>query len=147
MKRGVDHIGVTVCFYCYDDAGRLLLQKRSPHCRDEQGTWDCGGGAVEFGESFEEAAIREIYEEYCCSPLKLTFCGVNNVLRTHNNQKTHWVCLVFAAHINPKDVSIGDPKKIEDLKWFKADYLPQPLHSMYLAHLALVKNQVASLQT
>ncbi|MCR4326086.1 MAG: NUDIX domain-containing protein, partial [Candidatus Roizmanbacteria bacterium] len=115
MKRGVDHIGVTVCFYCYDDAGRLLLQKRSQLCRDEQGTWDCGGGAVEFGESFEEAAIREIQEEYSCAPLKLTFCGVNNVLRTHNSIKTHWVCLVFAAHINPKDVSIGDTKKIEEL--------------------------------
>lgn len=30
--------------------GRLLLQKRSQHCRDEQGTWDCD-----------------------CAPLKLTF--------------------------------------------------------------------------
>lgn len=142
MKRGVDHIGVTVCFYCYDNAGRLLLQKRSQQCRDEQGTWDCGGGAVEFGESFEEAAVREIREEYHCAPLKLTFCGVNNVLRTHNHTKTHWVCLVFAAHINPKDVSIGDPQKIEELQWFDIHHFPTPLHSMYVTHLEMAKKHL-----
>jgi ADP-ribose pyrophosphatase YjhB (NUDIX family) len=66
MKKGIDYIGVTVCFYCHDGKGNLLLQKRSHKCRDEQGMWDCGGGSMRFGETFEEAARREIKEEYCC---------------------------------------------------------------------------------
>ena len=49
LKRGVDYIGVTVNFLVHDGNGRILLQKRSKQCRDEQGRWDIGGGAVEFG--------------------------------------------------------------------------------------------------
>lgn len=42
----------------FDEQGRLLLQKRSD-CEK----WGVLGGMVEFGESVEEAAVREIKEE------------------------------------------------------------------------------------
>lgn len=142
MKKGFDYIGVTVCFYCHDGKGNVLLQKRSNKCRDEHQTWDCGGGSMEFGESFEETALREIREEYCCKPLKLTYCGVNNVIRMHNNQKTHWVCIIFAAQLNPTEVGIGDPEKMEEIRWFPKDKLPSPLHSMYLPHFKFIINSI-----
>jgi 8-oxo-dGTP pyrophosphatase MutT (NUDIX family) len=41
-----------------DDAGRLLLERRS-----DCGWWGCLGGRVEPGESVEQAAIREAFEE------------------------------------------------------------------------------------
>src|SRR3989338_10111154 len=132
MKRGFDYIGVTVCFFCYDGKGNLLLQKRNKNCRDERNTWDCGGGSMEFGETFEEAARRELKEEYCCEAIKLTCAGVNNVLRTHEGTPTHWLCVVFTAFVDPKKVKIGDKDKIDALKWFPNDKLPHPLHSMYL---------------
>lgn len=53
VKRGVDCIGVTCIFLCHDGNKRVLLHKRSVNCRDEHGRWDCGGGALEFGEEFE----------------------------------------------------------------------------------------------
>lgn len=43
--RGINHIGVTVCFVIHDGRGNVLLQKRSQRCRDEKGRWDIGGGA------------------------------------------------------------------------------------------------------
>ncbi len=144
MEKGVDHIGVTVCFYCYDKKSRLLLQKRNHNVRDENNTWDCGGGSMEFGETFEEAVIREIKEEYCCTPLKLTFCGVNNVLRVHDDVKTHWICLIYAAEVNPKEVKIGELLKVDEIKWFPIDNLPQTLHSMYLTHLEFIKKALPS---
>lgn len=64
MKQGFDYVGVTVVFYCHDGKRNLLLYKRSQNCRDEKGRWDCGGGAVKFGESFEQAVRREVKEEY-----------------------------------------------------------------------------------
>ena len=69
LKRGVDQIGVTVNFLVHDGNGRILLQKRSQQCRDEQGRWDIGGGAVEFGESLDDAVLRELREELNVTPL------------------------------------------------------------------------------
>lgn len=139
MKKGFDYIGVTVCFYCHDGKGNLLLNKRSQKCRDEKGKWDCGGGALKFGESWEEGAKREIKEEYGCNVLKLKQVGVNNVIRIHENQKTHWIAIVFAAKLDPKKVRIKDKEKIDEIGWFKLNNLPNPLHSMYLTHLEFVK--------
>jgi len=72
LKRGIDHIGVTVNFFIHDGDGNVLLQKRSKNCRDEQGKWDIGGGAVEFGEELEEAVAREVKEELCATSKKLS---------------------------------------------------------------------------
>lgn len=139
MKQGFDYIGITVCFYCHDGKGNLLLNKRSQNCRDEKGRWDCGGGAVKFGESFEQAVRREVEEEYRCDILKLDFVRVNNVIRTHEGRKTHWIVVIFAAKVDPKKVKIGDRKKIDEVGWFKLGNLPKPFHSMYLTHLAFVR--------
>ncbi|OGK10387.1 hypothetical protein A2767_02490 [Candidatus Roizmanbacteria bacterium RIFCSPHIGHO2_01_FULL_35_10] len=139
MKQGIDYIGVTVCFYCHDGKSNLLLNKRSQNCRDEKGRWDCGGGAIKFGETWEQGVRREIKEEYCCEIEKLDFVGVNNVLRTSEGRKTHWIAIIFAAKVDPKKVKICDKDKIDEIAWFKPTKLPKPLHSMYLTHLEFVK--------
>ena len=41
-----------------DDLGRWLLQRRA-----DDGLWGLVGGALELGESFEDAARRELLEE------------------------------------------------------------------------------------
>lgn len=64
LRRGIDFIGVVCSFLCHDGKGNFVLQKRSKNCRDEQGKWDCGGGAHEFGTSLEHTLKREIKEEY-----------------------------------------------------------------------------------
>lgn len=139
MKSGFDYIGVTCVFYCYDSKGRLLLHKRSKKCKDENNRWDCGGGSVEFGESFEEAVKREVKEEYSSNIKKLTFAGINNVIRKHKGKRTHWVAVLFACLVDPKKAKIGDPDKMADIGWFYPNELPKPLHSMYLTHLEFVK--------
>ncbi len=46
------------CVLAFDESGRLLLQRRS-----DSGDWGTIGGALEPGESLEEAAARELWEE------------------------------------------------------------------------------------
>ena len=138
-KRGVDYIGVTVNFYCHDGKGNILMHKRSKKCRDEIGNWDPGGGSMEHGETFEQAVRREVKEEYGVEILQLKHLGVNNVLRKNGNQKTHWVAIVFAAQVNPKQFKIGEPEKMADIGWFSLTNLPSPLHSMFHIHLEWVK--------
>jgi 8-oxo-dGTP diphosphatase len=46
-----------------DEAGRVLLLRRSPSSKHNPGLWDLAGGKVDPGESFDRAAIREVSEE------------------------------------------------------------------------------------
>lgn len=48
---GKDYIGISVVYFCHDGQNNFLMAKRSNQTRDEQGRWDSGGGAVEYGES------------------------------------------------------------------------------------------------
>ncbi len=93
---------------------------------------------MEFGESFEEAVRREVKEEYCAEILKLDFITVNNVVRNHKGKKTHWVAIVFAAKVDPKEAKIGEPEKMDSIGWFAPDKLPTPLHSKMDEFLKLV---------
>ena len=65
LRRGIDHIGISASFVIHDGTGNVLLQRRGPGARDENGNWDVGGGAIEFGESIDEAIRREVKEELC----------------------------------------------------------------------------------
>lgn len=142
VKRGTDCVGVTVSFVCHDGNGRILLHKRGAHCRDEQGTWDAGGGALEFGEgSFEEAVKREIREEYCADTLKIEFVAVRNILRSHNGAPTHWVGILYFVQVDPAQAKIGEPDKMDDIGWFFPNELPSPQHSQLQAALQLVREK------
>ena len=126
---------VSCVFVCHDDAGRVLLARRSAGARDEPGTWDCGAGGLEFGETFEQAVGREVAEEYATEPLGIELRGVRNILRAGS----HWVAVVFAVRLDPAGARIGEPHKFDELGWFAPDDLPSPLHSQLLETLALVR--------
>lgn len=127
---------VSCVFVCHDEAGRVLLARRSSGARDEPGTWDCGAGALEFGETFEAAVAREVHEEYGTRPLGIDMIGVRNVLRG-DPVHSHWVAVVFAVRVEPGEVELGEPHKFDAWEWFAPDALPAPLHSQCGASLAL----------
>lgn len=131
LKRGVDHIGISASFIVHDGKGRVLLQRRGSGARDENGNWDVGGGAIEFGESIDEAVKREIKEELSVSTLDIKFLSVYDAHRELNGVKTHWVAIMHAVLVDPKKVKIGEPDKIDALDWFTSDNLPSPLHSQF----------------
>jgi 8-oxo-dGTP diphosphatase len=132
-----DKPDVSCVFVCHDGSGRVLLARRSAGARDEPGAWDCGAGAIEFGETFEEAVTREVTEEYATAPLSIDLRGVRNVLR--DDPPSHWVAVVFAVRLDPAAVRIGEPHKFDELGWFTPSVLPSPLHSQLAATLALAR--------
>lgn len=131
LRRGVDHIGVTVCSIIHDGKGNILLMKRGQKARDERGRWDICGGAVEFGESIDDAIRREVMEELCTEALDIDFIKVYDAHREHEGNKTHWIALVHSARVDPKTVAIGEPHKIDEIGWFTSKNLPSPLHSQF----------------
>ncbi|MFF8311777.1 NUDIX hydrolase [Streptomyces lydicus] len=136
MSTVVRRPKVSCVFVCHDGAGRVLLARRSAGARDEPGSWDCGAGALEFGESFEAAVAREVYEEYGVRPLEVERLGVRNVLRG-DPVTSHWVAVVFAVRVDPGGVRIGEPHKFDALAWCGPGELPAPLHSQCGESLAL----------
>lgn len=131
FKCGVDYIGITVVFVVHDGEGNILLQKRSKNCRDEQGKWDVGGGALEFGEKLEDGVRREIQEELLSECIKIDFLGTFEAFRENEGIPTHWMAFVHAVQVDPKTVKIGEPHKIDKISWFNPNSLPKPLHSQF----------------
>lgn len=130
-EEGVKYIGVAVVFACHDGAGNFLFSKRGPKCRDEHGTWDPGGGALEFGDTVEDTLRKEIREEYCTDILHAEFLGYRDVHREHEGVPTHWIALDFKVLVDRAKVQNGEPHKMEEVRWFEIDALPEPTHSQW----------------
>jgi 8-oxo-dGTP diphosphatase len=139
LKRGIDHIGVGAVSIIHDGKGKILLMKRGPKARDEHGRWDVCGGAIEFGETIEDAIVREVGEELCTVPLDMEFLTAYDAHREHRGSKTHWVQIIYAVKVDPKTVKIGEPHKISEIGWFDSKTLPSPLHSQFQKSLVPAK--------
>lgn len=139
MKKGEDYTGVCVIYACHDGKGNFLFNKRGLACRDEQGRWDIGGGAIEFDDTVENTIKKEIAEEYGTDVLVYEFLGFRDVHREKDGKKTHWVSLDFKVLIDPTKAKNGEPHKFDNVAWFRLDALPAPLHSQFPKFLELHK--------
>ncbi len=142
MKKGEDYTGVAVVYFCHDGNGNFLLNKRSTKCRDEHGTWDPGGGGIEFGDTVENSLRKEIKEEYCTDVLQCEFLGFRDVHREHNGKKTHWIALDYKVLVDRNKVGNGEPHKFDAVEWFTLDNLPEPLHSQFPNFLRLYRSRL-----
>ena len=124
-------------FVCHDGAGHILLARRSAGARDEAGCWDCGAGAIEPGESVEEAVAREVHEEYGVTPQEIVVLGCREVVREVT--ATRWTAAVCAVRVDPSRVVNGEPHKLDELRWVTPDEVPSPAHSQLAPTLALFR--------
>lgn len=66
-----------------DDAKILItLKKSGPY----KGLWDLPGGAIEFGETPEQALMRELLEESALSISQLEFLSVSTATGNYDNE-------------------------------------------------------------
>ncbi len=128
-QPGIDYIGVTTPFYCHDGKGNFVMHRRSKNCRDEQGTWDFGGGKVELGETLAESVLREVHEEYGVDGVITGLVPAHDIFRKQNGVKTHWLAVPFFVKVDPEKVRINEPHKMDEMGWFRLNTLPSPLHS------------------
>ena len=142
MKKGEDYTGVTIVYLCHDGKGNYLLNKRSENCRDEQGRWDIGGGGLEFGDTVENTLRKEIKEEYSTDVLDFEFLGYRDVHRENDGKKSHWIALDFKVLVDRAKVKNGELYKFEEVRWFKIEEFPEPLHSQLPTFLKNYKDEV-----
>jgi 8-oxo-dGTP diphosphatase len=100
-------------------------------------TWAPPGGHLEWGESVEECAGRELLEE---TGLKAISClrgqWVENVME--QGQK-HYITLLVHVDCWEGDVQLLEPEKCDGWDWFSWDALPEPLFAPMTAWLALLE--------
>ncbi len=103
----------------------ILLQKRS-----DNGKWAIHGGSIEPGESVEETARREVFEETGLTVHKIELFKVFSGERMHciypNGDEAYVVNIIFTC----RDFSgqlVADKQEVRELKWFSIDSLPLEL--------------------
>jgi 8-oxo-dGTP diphosphatase len=102
----------------------LLGQRKGSHA---VGCWGFPGGHLEFGESVESCAARELLEETGLTPLSLRLGPwVENLME--NDQK-HYITIFVFVDSFVGEPSLLEPNKCEGWEWFSWDNLPQPLFS------------------
>ena len=113
---------------------KLLLGKRKPGHMG--GVYAGPGGHLEFGETFEECAVRETREETGIEIENIRLITVSNLLIWEGK---HYVDIGMAADWKSGEPQLMEPDKCEGWAWYGLDELPQPLSDldpMYLDALS-----------
>ncbi len=90
-----------------------------------EGTWTLPGGKLDFGESFEDGAYREVLEEtgVKINKEKLQFVSISNDVV----EDAHFVTFGFLCRDFKGDPKVMEPDEITEWRWFTLDDLPSPL--------------------
>lgn len=98
-----------------DDGTKVLLTQRGPAARHEQYKWEGPGGALEPGETYEQAAHREIMEELGITiELGEVIAQFSEVTDSNGDR---WEAKVFKASTNDTP-AIQEPTKCVGFGWF-----------------------------
>jgi 8-oxo-dGTP diphosphatase len=109
--------------------GKILLGKRhfdpikASSALHGEGTWTMPGGKLDFGESFEDGARREVFEEtgMRLNTLKVTCVNNNKV------EDAHFITIGLFSDDFEGEPQILEPDEITEWKWFDLDNLPNPM--------------------
>jgi len=91
------------------------------------GTWTMPGGKLDFGESFEEGARREVLEE---TGIEIPISDLR-VISVSNDivPQAHFVTIGLLAVGCTSEPAVLEPDEITTWQWFDLNNLPEPLFS------------------
>ncbi|MCL2375931.1 MAG: NUDIX hydrolase [Defluviitaleaceae bacterium] len=125
-KVGHDVVIMVGCgVFVYKD-GKLLLQRRK-----DSGCWAMHGGSMEIGETTEETASRELFEETGLIAKKLELLGIfsgPDMMHTYpNGDKVYivgitYICQKFSGNL------LSETDETTELKWFDINNLPADIN-------------------
>lgn len=84
------------------------------------------GGHLENGETFEEAAIKEVWEETGMKLINPKVICVTNNLRTYKQENKHYVSITLFADKYEGELEVKEKEKCESWRWYKPNEVPTP---------------------
>ena len=119
-KQPIILVGTTILIS--NDEGKMLFQHRT-----DSEDWGLPGGAMELGESIEETAHRELYEETGLKADNLelvdVFSGEEFFYKYPNGDETYNVIFLFEPINITGNMKINDNESIE-LKYYFPEEVP-----------------------
>ena len=131
MEQNYPKVGIGVMIF---KEGKVLLGKRKGSHGESQFAWP--GGHMEYMESFENVAKREVKEE--------TDMEVENVrfLRLYNLKEyapKHYVDIGLVADWKSGEPKVMEPEKCAGWNWYDMDTLPAPLFATVPTYIEAYK--------
>lgn len=121
-KVGKDKIMLNFVGGCiFNDEGKVLLQKRQ-----DRNVWGFPGGALELGESVEEALKREVLEETGLEVTLNKLLGIYSKYEDYypNGDEAQTITFFFELSIKGGKLSCSNEETLE-LKYFSLNAVPR----------------------
>lgn len=84
------------------------------------------GGHLEKGETFEEAAIKEVFEETGLRIKNPRVFSVTNNLRTNKYENKHYISVNLFTNEFDGELEVKEHDKCEIWEWHKISEIPKP---------------------
>ena len=138
IYREPDSIAVGTNGIVFNEQGQVLLQRRA-----DVGFWELPGGKVDPGETVEQGAVREVFEETNLRVEIVRFVGVYSdpaycIFRYPDGSLVHYVTLLFECRRLSGELRISDEST--DIGYFPTDDLPR---DTLVSQLALIQDTLA----
>ena len=126
MEKNFVRVGAGVIVL--NDKGQFIMGKRKGS--HGAGTWHIPGGHLEFKETLEECAKREVLEETGLIIDKIKPISFGNHIFEEENK--HYISIYLIGMIIGGQLELREPHKCEEWKWFDSwDNLPKPIFCPY----------------
>jgi 8-oxo-dGTP diphosphatase len=116
------NVRVGIGVFVIKDGKFIMLLRKGAH---GAGSWSLPGGHLEFGESFEDTACREVLEETGMTITNVRFGAVTNDI--FENEEKHYTTIWMISDWAGGEAYIAEPDKCTKQDWFTLDTLPEPL--------------------
>jgi ADP-ribose pyrophosphatase YjhB (NUDIX family) len=95
--------------------GKALIVRRAR--QPSRGVYTLPGGAVEAGETLEQAVVREVREETALEIAPVVLAGHREVILRDADARVerHFVILCFAARLLGGEIALND--ELDDARW------------------------------
>lgn len=124
MSEQQVRVGVGV--FVIKDGKFIIGERTGSH---DANTWSIPGGHLDFGETPEETAVREVMEETGLEVANPRFCAFTNDIFEKDNK--HYISIwMFVDWVSGKE-AILEPDKCLEWTWVDFDTLPEPLFSSW----------------